>query len=104
MNVYSQMSSDASIPPSNITFSILIKANCDVGRMEVALELQSAAVRHGLQPCEVHFNNLIAGCAKQANAELAKRVYADMIANGVRPSNATFSILIRLYSQCKCLE
>merc|ERR1719188_2666008 len=58
----------------------------------------------GLNPDEVIFNNLLAGCAKQPNVELAKRLYSDMIASGVKPSNATFSILIRLYSQCKLLD
>merc|ERR1719473_1630032 len=104
MKVYTQMSSEQSMSPDLITFSILIKANCDASRMEAALELLSATLRHGLQPDEVVFNNLMAGCAKQANAELAKRLYADMVASGIRPSNATFSILIRLYSQCKCLD
>merc|ERR1719281_1422973 len=57
-----------------------------------------------LRPDEVVFNNLLSGCARQANAELGKRLYTDMLASGIRPSNATFSILIRLYHQCKLLE
>merc|ERR1740139_1996097 len=58
----------------------------------------------GLHPDEVIYNNLLAGCAKQSNAEIAKRLYSDMVQSGVRPSNATFSILIRLFSQCKMLD
>lgn len=104
MKVYTQMSGEASVPPDLITFSILIKANADAGRMEAALEMLSATLRHGLKPDEVVFNNLIAGCAKQGNAELARRLYSDMVSSGIPPSNATFSILIRLYSQCKCLD
>merc|ERR1719502_882358 len=59
---------------------------------------------NGLHPDEIIFNNLLSGCAKDSNAELAKRLYDDMVASGVKPSNATFSILIRLYSQCKLFD
>merc|ERR1719343_898964 len=61
-------------------------------------------LKNGLHPDEVIFNNLLAGCAKHANADLAKRLYSDMLASGIKPSNATFSILIRLYAQCKLLD
>merc|ERR1719265_3134421 len=83
---------------------MLIKANCDADRLENALKLLQAMLNLGLRPDEVVFNNLLAGSARQANAELGKRLYADMIASGIRPSNATFSILIRLYHQCKLLD
>jgi len=104
MKVYNQMRSERSMPPDLITFSILIKANCDSDRLEQALKLLEAMLELGLRPDEVVFNNLLNGCARQVNAELGKRLYADMIASGIRPSNATFSILIRLYHQCKMLE
>merc|ERR1719456_1530556 len=104
MKVYEQMRTERSVPPDLITFSILIKANCDVDRLEEALKLLETMLHLNLRPDEVVFNNLLAGCARQANAELGRRLYADMLASGIRPSNATFSILIRLYHQCKLLE
>jgi len=104
MRIYDQMRSERSVPPDLITFSILIKANCDAEKLEEALKLLQAMLNLGLRPDEVVFNNLLAGCARQANSELGQRLYADMIASGIRPSNATFSILIRLYHQCKNLE
>jgi len=104
MRVFRNMISDATAAPDLITFSILLKANCDVGNLEVAIGLLGRMAEFNLRPDEVIFNNLLVGCANKANVELAKRLYADMIASGVRPSNATFSILIRLYSQCKLLD
>merc|ERR1719436_2016012 len=92
------------VNPDLITYSILIKANCDSHRLEEAFKLLESMLECGLRPDEVVFNNLLGGCCKESNAELGKRLYKDMIAGGVRPSNATFSILIRLYSQCKLLE
>lgn len=104
MRVYDKMRKEQSITPDLITFSILIKANCDAGRMEAALQLLTSMLDFGLQPDEVIFNNLFGGCVKSNNAALAKRLYGDMVASNVMPSNATFSILIRLYSQCKMLD
>jgi len=104
MHVYEQMRTGRSVPPDLITFSILIKANCDDRRLEAALQLLEAMLEFKLKPDEVIFNNLLGGCVKESNAELAKRIYEDMIAAGIRPSNATFSILIRLYSQCRLLD
>lgn len=104
MNVYSHMQTEKSISPDLITFSILIKANCDSDRIEEALVLLGDMVSGGLKPDEVVFNNLISGCAKQGNAKLGKQLFADMIASRVRPSNATFSILIRMFHQSKNLE
>merc|ERR1719356_2007406 len=104
MEVYERMRSERTIPPDLITFSILIKANCDSGRLHAALRLKEAMLGLGLKADEGIFNNILGGCAKEADAELAKRTYKEMVVAGVRPSNATFSILIRLYAQCKLLD
>lgn len=104
MRVYRQMRAEGSVPPDLITFSILIKANCDSSRLDTALKLLEAMVELKLRPDEVIFNNLLGGCVKDSNATLAKRLYQDMTTANIRPSNATFSILIRLYAQCKLLD
>merc|ERR1719359_726810 len=104
MQVYEQIRNARNVTPDLITFSILIKANCDVDRLEEALKLLESMLNLNLRPDEVVFNNLLAGCARQSNADLGKRLYLDMTASGIRPSNATFSILIRLYQQSKLLE
>jgi len=104
MAIFQKMGGESGATPDLITFSILIKANCDTGRFEDALVLLDNMLRIGLQPDEVVFNMLLAGCVQQSNASLGKRVYKDMVASGIQPSNATFSILIRLYAQCKLLD
>eukprot|EP00933_Yihiella_yeosuensis_P038094 TRINITY_DN3205_c0_g1_i1.p1 TRINITY_DN3205_c0_g1~~TRINITY_DN3205_c0_g1_i1.p1 ORF type:complete len:631 (+),score=129.40 TRINITY_DN3205_c0_g1_i1:185-2077(+) len=102
--IFEEMRSERSFPPDLITFSILIKVNCDAGRLEAALRLLMAMKDLSLQPDEVVFNNLLGGCIKDGNVDLAKKLYSDMVADGVKPSNATFSIMIRLYAQCKMLD
>lgn len=104
MKVYERMCTERNVTPDLITFSILIKANCDADHLEEGLKLLEAMISLNLRPDEVVFNSLLGGCAKQANAKLGKRLYADMLSCGIRPSNATFSILIRLFHQCKILE
>jgi len=104
VDMYKKMRADQNVSPDLITFSILIKANCDHGKLEEALSLLDEMVELRLRPDEVVFNNLIIGCAQLGNAVLGKQLYHDMVKSGVRPSNATFSILIRLLYQSKLLE
>ncbi|CAK9054313.1 Pentatricopeptide repeat-containing protein At2g31400 [Durusdinium trenchii] len=101
VQIYEEMRKERSMQPDVITFSILIKANCDVGRLEEALKMLLAMKEAGLKPDEVVFNNLLGGCINDCKLELAKDLYKEMIASNVKPSVATFSILIRLYAQCK---
>merc|ERR1719436_389340 len=77
MQVYDRMRADTGqgVSPDLITFSILIKANCDAGRLDKALGLLEAMMELKLCPDEVIFNNLIGGCIQDRNAELAKRLY-----------------------------
>lgn len=106
MSVYKQMREvgGKSVSPDLITFSILIKANCDAGRLEDALGLLNTMIEMQLCPDEVIFNNLLGGCVRENSSDLAKRLYNNMIEGGVKPSNATFSILVRLYAQNKMLD
>merc|ERR1719291_412044 len=93
------------VSPDLITFSILIKANCDSARLSTALRLLEAMMELNLCPDEVIFNNLLGGCVRDGNnSALAKRLYNSMVEGGIKPSNATFSIMIRLYSSCKLWE
>jgi len=106
MAIYERMRSDASgnVSPDVITFSILVKANCDAGRQKTAMGLLEAMMELRLAPDEVIFNNLIGGCVHEANTGLAKRLYHNMVEGGIKPSTATFSILIRLYASCKMMD
>lgn len=104
MRIYGLMMNDAVASPDLVTFSILLKSNCDHGNLDAALNLLGTMISMGLKPDEVIFNNVLSGCVGQSNVELARRIYGDMVASGVRPSNATFSILIRVYSSCKLFE
>lgn len=104
MEVYEKMRANTSMSPDVVTYSVLIKAFCDASRMEEAMKLLSEMVAQGLAPDEIIFNNLLAGCAVRGDEALGRKMYADMIAAGIRPSCATFSIFIRLLVECKKLD
>jgi pentatricopeptide repeat protein len=101
MEVYRQMLCAGDAPLDAITFSILIKANCDAGRVEEALRLLEALVDMGLKPDGVVFNNLLSGSVKVSSVVLGRHIYSEMIQAGVRPTNVTFSTLVTLFVQCK---
>lgn len=106
MQVYDKMRAerDNGISPDLITYSVLVKANCDAGCLDVALTLFRTMKRYSLRPDEVIYNNLLDGCAHQKNVNLAKQLYADMLREGLKPSSVTYSILVRLYTECKLLD
>jgi len=106
MAVFDQMRSREgnSVTPDVITFSILIKANCDAKRMDVALKLLDTMVELELVPDEVVFNNLLGGCVHKPDVELARRFYDSMVQGGIRPSSATYSILIRVFAASRSLD
>jgi len=104
MKTYEQMREDSQVAPDVVTFSTLIRANCDARRLEAALGLLEQMRAQGLKPDLVVFNNLLMGCLQGQDPELARRLYADMSEAGIHPSSATFSILIRLCAQHKQLE
>jgi len=99
--IFAQMRMNKNMQPDVITFSILIKANCDAGRLEASLKLVMSMTDVGLKPDEVIFNNLLSGCIQDCNVGLANQLYAEMHKTKVKPTVATFSILLRLYAQCK---
>lgn len=109
--IYEQMIQN-SVTPDLITYSVLLKANCDSGYLQEALSLFGDLVKSGFKPDEVIFNNLIAGCAHaetssespKTKCDVAKQIYENMTQSGISPSNATFSILVRVYASCKLLD
>jgi len=90
--------------PDLITYSVLIKANCDASRLEDAIALLGEMQAAGMAPDEIIYNNLLAGCALRKNAPLGERLYSEMTEAGVRPSNVSFSVMIRLFSECRLLD
>lgn len=95
--VFEEMRADPDVEPDVICFSVLIKALCDYQRLDSALKLLEELLQLGQVPDEILFNNLLSGCAQKPHVQLGERVFQDMLAQGIRPTVATFSIMVKLY-------
>ncbi|KAF4696620.1 hypothetical protein FOZ60_016628 [Perkinsus olseni] len=108
MDVFTEMRK-AEVVPDLITFSILIKSNCDAGKVDVSLKLLDELLRsfrlRGYKPDEIIYNNLLHGCcipSKEIKTPipsrkgLADQILLGMMDNHVVASSATFSIYMKV--------
>mmetsp|Transcript_11565 Transcript_11565/g.32548 ORF Transcript_11565/g.32548 Transcript_11565/m.32548 type:complete len:1085 (-) Transcript_11565:249-3503(-) len=95
---------DAQCVPDLITYSTLIKGYCVRGELDQAMELFTCMRRKGILPDAIVFNSLLDGCAKKQMPALCEQVVNDMVEAGVKPSNHSASILIKLYGRCCDLD
>jgi len=91
--------------PDLITYSTVIKGNARMKNFERVLEIyEFLKKREDLILDEVIFNSVLDGLSKSARFEDALKVYEDMKKNNIRRSNATFSILIKIYSKLNLVD
>jgi len=101
MELYHDMKKDdAPVKPDKITYSILIKANCDELDMPTALMLLEEMLEAGFNLDDVVFTHLIDGCCQVMNVELAEKFFSDMQKANVKPSVFTFTSLVKVYGKC----
>ena len=52
----------------------------------------------GIKADEVLYNSLLDGCCKSRQIDLALKVFDNMTILNIKPSNVTYSILIKIFS------
>jgi pentatricopeptide repeat protein len=88
--------------PDLITYSTVIKGYARSKNMKKVFDIyQFLTTNSTFQMDEVIFNSILDGCAKTGNLDKALIVYDDMQKNGIKRSNVTFSIMIKLYGNNK---
>merc|ERR1719235_101668 len=98
------MSAD-SVQLNIITYSAIIKGYCQENRIDKALELMQDMKRNGvLKPDEYIYNTIINGCARQGQYDKGVAMLEDMCQDGIKPSNFTLSVLVKLASRCRRLD
>merc|ERR1740120_27032 len=75
--------------PDVITYSVLIKALVDQHDLERALLLVEDMKIAGHVPDDIILTHLLEGCRFAGNYELGKKLFAEMLGNGVTPSEFT---------------
>lgn len=92
------------IEPNLITYSAILKGYCQVNRLDQAFELlESMRQTTDFKPDEIMFNSLLDGCARLGLYDRGAVLLEEMQNAGVRPSNFTLSVLVKLASRGKSL-
>merc|ERR1719262_1119645 len=93
------------IEPNVITYSTILKGHCQAGDVERGFEvLNRMKCETHLKPDEIMYNSLLDGCARGNLYDRGMDLLAEMEQAGVRPSNFTLSILVKLASRARKLD
>jgi len=94
----------SAVSPDLITYSTLIKGHAACGDLEQGLQLLGIMQKRGIMPDAIVFNSILDGCAHKQMRTLTEQVLQDMEGVGIKPSNFTLSILVKLYGRCNDLD
>jgi len=86
--------------PDVITYSILIKANVDQHDLQRALLLLEDMLEAKLFPDDIILTHLLEGCRYAGKLALAKKLFQDIVAAGVKPSAFTLMAMIKVHGRC----
>merc|ERR1719238_2469942 len=93
------------VTPNIITYSTMLKGHCQNGDIQKGfLILDQVKKDAHLKPDEIMYNSLLDGCARSNLVDEGLRLFEEMQAEGVQPSNFTLSILVKLVNRARRLE
>lgn len=91
------------IQPNIITYGAILKGYCQEGNLDKAYELlKSMREATDFRPDEIMYNSLLDGCARQGLWERANSVLVEMEEAGIKPSNFTLSVLVKVGRRSTC--
>lgn len=91
------------IQPNIITYGAILKGYCQEGNLDKAYELlKSMKATTDFKPDEIMYNSLLDGCARQGLWERANAVLQEMEEAGIKPSNFTLSVLVKVGRRSTC--
>jgi len=91
------------IQPNIITYGAILKGYCQEGNLDKAYDLlKSMRETTDFKPDEIMYNSLLDGCARQGLWERANTVLKEMEESGVKPSNFTLSVLVKVGRRSTC--
>lgn len=89
------------VQPDAVTYSILIKASCNAGNLEKALDLFKHVHNSGMACDQVTYNTILLACSKADRFTDADDIFQDMMQRNMVPNSLTCSILIKMYGRAK---
>lgn len=99
-----EMKRRKSAHPDIITYSVLIKALVDQHDLDRALGLVEDMKMGGLQPDDIILTHLLEGCRYAGNHDLGQKLFRDMLASGVKPSEFSLVTMLKLHGRCGAHE
>jgi len=100
LELYDEMKRREAGRPDLFTYSLLIKTLVEKHDLERALCLVNDMTQAGMSPDDVILTHLLEGCRHLGNHALGKRLFADMVAAGVKPSEFTLVAVLKLHGRC----
>jgi len=93
------------LQPNVVTYSTMLKGYCQNGEVQKGFAiLEQMKTEAHLKPDEIMYNSLLDGCAQNNLFEEGLRLLEEMQAAGVKPSNFTLSIVVKLMNRARKLD
>merc|ERR1719253_931006 len=93
------------VEPNIITYSTLLKGHCQAGNIDLGFStLHQMKKETNLKPDEIMYNSLLDGCAQNSLYAEGMELYNEMLQEGLRPSNFTLSILVKLMNRSRKVD
>jgi len=86
----------AGCPPDDITWSMVAKGYCTVGEVDKAFEVFSTVETECVANAVIMFNTILDGCVRHNKAELGDKMIAGIEQWGIRPTNYTLGIIVKM--------
>jgi pentatricopeptide repeat protein len=88
-----------------ITYSTLMKGFCQEGDIPAALATFEELQKNGKnQPDEIVYNTILDGCVQAKLVKEGEKIFADMQASRIAPSNYTVTCMIKLMGQARRVD
>merc|ERR1719482_1510449 len=93
------------VRPNLITYSAMLKGYCRMGDVQTGFTILRRMKRESsARPDEIMYNTLLDGCVRGNLVEEGFRLVEEMQHEGVKPSNYTLSILVKMMSRSRNLD
>merc|ERR1719343_1722925 len=90
------------VAPTRITYSAILKGYCVNNQLDEAFNVMELMKQsEHTMPDELAYNSLLDGCARQGLYDRGMELFREMEAEGVRPSNFTLSVLVKLANRAR---
>eukprot|EP00929_Paragymnodinium_shiwhaense_P121936 TRINITY_DN9438_c0_g2_i2.p1 TRINITY_DN9438_c0_g2~~TRINITY_DN9438_c0_g2_i2.p1 ORF type:complete len:839 (+),score=235.45 TRINITY_DN9438_c0_g2_i2:187-2703(+) len=90
--------------PNHITYSTLIRGYCFQGDLQASFDMLQEMLGRGLPADAVVINTMLNGCVRMSRFDVADRLVDNMSEYGVKPSNHTLSILLKMWARRRQLD